>query len=409
MMIDQKPYDGKTLTDRKLYALAVLWLFVLTQNEDLSSHRLIWWGGVALFVGTYLLSYRFQVYFDNYSLWIIGFTFLGLTSAIWAITPAFVYTTIKSMVVHIVIFVLLKSSIRTKKDVEFLLKLLLVACVINAVYLFFANMEMFTEQTQEIGDRLGTQEGWNANSVGMMTSVGAILALYFYRNIKKKKGKLLKFLLILAIVFLAVLSLLTGSRKAVIILMGGIAAYIFLSSKGKRIRALLFCILVILLLWYVVMEVPYFYSTAGWRIEAFLSQFTGEGELDSSTKARQTLIAAAVDAWLQKPIFGHGLDCFRYFGQIATGRNYYAHNNYLEILADLGIVGLVTYYGAYLHIFIQSWRKRADKLSLLFFVLICVMLVTEYACVTYESVFFGTLIVLMFANIKLRNAEEIRK
>lgn len=393
----------RPLASRKIYAIAILWLFVLAQNPDLSSSRLLWWGGVALFVASYMLYYSFQIWFDNYALWLLVFTVFAATSAVWAITPSLVFVTMKSLVIHMMIFLLLRSSIRTQKDIEFLLKLLLVACVASSIYLLFTNASIL-QQTTEIGDRLGSQDGWNANSIGMMTAVGALLSVYFFRN---ASGVSSKILLVLIVVFLGIVSLITGSRKAVVMLMGGFAAYIFLSSKGKRIRSLFFIIFLLLVLWYLIMEIPYFYSIVGWRMEAFLSQFTGEGELDGSSKYRQILIDAAIDAWKQKPFFGHGLDCFRHFGKLATGKDFYAHNNYVELLADLGVFGFVAYYGGYVYALIKSWKNRKNQLSILMFVLICVMLVVEYACVTYMGFLFGTLMMLAFANSKVQKSEGI--
>lgn len=397
--------EAGSLASKRLYAFVILWFFVLAQNSDLSSSRLLWWGSVALFVAVYMLSYGFQVYFDNYALWLFVFTAFAASSALWAITPSLVFDMLKTLAIHMMIFLLLYSSIRTQKDIDFLLKLLLMACVVNAIYLLFTNAEIL-DQSQEIADRLGSQEGWNANSIGMMTSVGALLSVYFSQKASKLSPKLL---LGLIVVFLGAVSLITGSRKAVVMLMGGISAYVFLSAKGKRVRSLFFIVFFVLLIWYLIMENPYFYSVVGWRVEAFLSQFTGEGELDGSTLARQTLVEAAVDAWKQSPFLGHGLDCFRYFGELATGHDYYAHNNYVELLADLGVFGFLAYYGGYAYALIRSWKSRKNKLSMLLFVLVSIMVVIEYACVTYMDFLFGTIIMLAFANSKVQISEGIEE
>ena len=393
-------YSQRKTINNILYIFSLFVFLIVAQNSDFSSNRIIWWGSVALLGVSFLTAYRGKMFFDSYAIWIGVFTFISFASVLWAIIPDLVLSNIKSMIVQVVALLIIKSSVRNQKDIEFVLKLLLFACLINSVYLILTNISVLTQQTEEFGDRLGANENWNANSIGIMTSVSSIIALYFLKISPKKS---VKFFYAAAIAFLIFVSLITGSRKAVVILMGGMAAYIFASSKGKRIRAVFLIALIIILLWYVVMEVPYFYSVIGWRIEAFLSQYTGEGELDNSASTRQVLIEAAIDAWRKSPVFGHGLDCFRYFGRLATGKDYYAHNNFVELLADLGIVGFVSYYAGYLYVLVKSWKNRANSLSLLFFIMICVMLVTEYACVTYADFLFGVIIVLMFSCAKLKN------
>lgn len=384
---------------KKPYALSVLLLMIVAQNGDLSNNRLIWWGIVALFLATSLMYFSFQIRFDRYALWIFTFITVSLFSSIWAINSDWVFTILKSLVINAALFSILRSSIYNRMDVEFLFKLLIVASLVNATYILFANPSALMEQAGGEENRLGTQEGWNANAIGMMTSISAVISSYFCKNASSKKERLVYASII---VFLTVVSLTTGSRKAVVILFAGISAYVFFSLKGKRIRATLFIVIIFSLMWYLMMENAYFYSIVGWRVEAALSQFTGEGKLDGSAISRKKLIVTAIDVWRERPLFGYGLDCFKYFAKSATGHQYYAHNNYVELLADLGVLGFAIYYSAYFYILIQSWKNRKNNLSLLSFVLICIMLVSEYACVSYANFLFGILIMIMFVNSKLR-------
>lgn len=402
-MLGTDDTDKITIKNSPIYAAVTFWLLFVATNADLNGSQIIWWGSVGLFIGVFLLTYQMKIRLNNYALWICAFAVISLSSALWAINSSLVFNTMKSMFVQIVVLVILHSSIRSRNDIEFLLKLVLFTCVLNAAYLVCTNRELLTQQASSASDRLGDQEGWNANGIGMMASISVMLSLYFLKRATTWSGKILYTLFI---VFLAFISLITGSRKAVVILMGGMAAYIFLSSNGKRIRSLFSIVLILSLIWYLIVETPYFYAIIGWRVEAFLSQFTGKGELDSSAENRKILIVAAIDAWKERPILGHGLDCFRYFGKIATGMDYYAHNNYVEILADLGIVGFTVYYCGYAYALVKSWKYRQNKLSLLLFVLLCVLLVIEYACVTYTDFYFEVIIMLLFANARFGNKEN---
>lgn len=74
---------------------------------------------------------------------------------------------------------------------------------------------------------------------------------------------------------------------------------------------------------------------------------------DSSLVRRASYLEVASDAFLERPLFGHGLDSFY---QIYAQTQYakidkesgkvlgrYAHNSYLEILVGTGIIGLITF------------------------------------------------------------------
>jgi O-antigen ligase len=62
-------------------------------------------------------------------------------------------------------------------------------------------------------------------------------------------------------------------------------------------------------------------------------------------------------------LFGVGMDNFRYvkhfYGYplpLTLGLPYNAHNLYLEVLVDLGVVGFASFFGLFLRAFVFSWR-----------------------------------------------------
>lgn len=92
--------------------------------------------------------------------------------------------------------------------------------------------------------------------------------------------------------------------------------------------------------------------------------------------------------FVKKPWFGYGLDGFRamyanVYGVSQTA--YYAHNNFIELLVDLGLVGFVLYYLLYVFIFIKGLKalKSKTKSSKFFFALFIALVVSEYARITY--------------------------
>lgn len=70
-------------------------------------------------------------------------------------------------------------------------------------------------------------------------------------------------------------------------------------------------------------------------------ELTFEGR---ETAKRSALIEDGLEVFEDAPVFGHGIDQYRYVGTFTT----YTHNNYVELLANLGVVGLVLYYVLFL-------------------------------------------------------------
>ncbi|HZW28057.1 MAG TPA: O-antigen ligase family protein [Trueperaceae bacterium] len=61
------------------------------------------------------------------------------------------------------------------------------------------------------------------------------------------------------------------------------------------------------------------------------------------TAKRSALIDDGLEVFRREPVFGHGLDQYRHVGSFTT----YTHNNYVELLANLGVVGVVLYYALF--------------------------------------------------------------
>ena len=381
-----------------LYALITVAL-----NSDLSSSRILWWGVVLLFVATssYLQMKKYRDFkFDKtYLIWSGLFFGICIASIFWAQSTSFAMGAIKSMLIHFVIFVLLLSSIKNTNDIKILLAIVLAASLTNAIYLMLQNPDILIGGTEIGASRLGDSDGWNSNSIGMMTAVSSLIGLSFYGKTKNRVNRLA---VIAAIVFLVFVSFVTGSRKAVIIVMIGIMLYIPMKARKRKITAFVFAVFVAIMAFYLIMNIPYFYNIVGWRIDAFLSQYTGSGSLDGSAEHRKILISSAIDTWEQYPILGCGMNCFRIFGEIATGREYYAHNNYVEILADLGIVGFISYYWGFAYLLVKLWKLRnSEDVSKILLVIILIILIMGYACVHYNDFLFEILIMLAFSHINL--------
>ena len=175
------------------------------------------------------------------------------------------------MVVQYVIFFLLAASLKSRRDIEILLTILLFACVTNAVYLVAFNFDMLINITDEIADRLGAGTKWNANAIGMMTALAAVVLLYFF---KKHKNIIRRTIYVVGIIFLTYVTFLTGSRKAFLIIIIGVFLYLPLAvNKRNRIKTIIISLVLVGLAFLLVYKIPYFYNILGWRLDAIVSSF----------------------------------------------------------------------------------------------------------------------------------------
>ena len=115
--------------------------------------------------------------------------------------------------------------------------------------------------------------------------------------------------------------------------------------------------------------------------------FTGTGG-DSSTIVRLMLVDIGWDLFHQSPLIGVGIHNPSVYTYSIFGiENYYLHNNYIELLAGTGIIGVVTYYSMYVYL-VYNMLRYHDLHSneyVMVFILLMSQLVMDMGLVSYES------------------------
>jgi len=102
---------------------------------------------------------------------------------------------------------------------------------------------------------------------------------------------------------------------------------------------------------------------------------------DPSASMRKQMIEDGVEMWKEYPLLGIGLDQYRVISVYGT----YSHNNYVELLVNLGLIGLLLYYS--IHLFILfSCLKNAMKsfIKIWSFASIALILMWDMALVSYN-------------------------
>ena len=140
------------------------------------------------------------------------------------------------------------------------------------------------------------------------------------------------------------------------------------------------------------MKVQVVYEMIGSRFET-LQSFIEGGDTDNSTKARDNFIEIGMLYWSKNPIWGHGLNSF---GALWGDDTTYSHNNYVELLCSVGIVGAISYYMIYLASLIKFIKLRGKDMIVPFAIsVIFSCLITDYALVSYfERVLYIPIVIL---------------
>ena len=82
-------------------------------------------------------------------------------------------------------------------------------------------------------------------------------------------------------------------------------------------------------------------------------------ESDTSNEARIDMYRDAFNVFLQKPIFGGGLEQY----SLWTGTGRIAHSTYAEAIADFGLIGSIIYFIPYLYTVYRAFaiQNRVDE------------------------------------------------
>ena len=242
--------------------------------------------------------------------------------------------------------------------------------------------------------------GWNSNTIGMMASYSILFIEIIINNCKENGLKYKSYRLFQAV--LLVFSLLSGSRKAILILLIGI--FVLSVSLGTGISSRLKkCFaggLIVCIAFLAVFEIPFLNEIAGQRIlHLFHYLDTGAVE-DGSMRWRAIMNVYGLELFLKKPIIGSGLNSFKYyFGQIYTDYATYAHNNYIELLVDGGIICLALYYFSYAYIIIKALKSKC-KIKKQVIVIMALIAIFDYALVSYENMMIQLFVVFMFGFVR---------
>ena len=319
------------------------------------------------------------------SKWQIVFIAICLLTMIYSPTKQVVTGQFYSLLV-VFILVLFFAQIEFKK--EFIFQIGYVYAISAA---FLDVWLLFSGNIHDTTGRLGNELLGNANILASLIMTSSIYITFLL--VYGEKVKLKKIFLIFTLLLNYYVMFLSGGRKFIFVPI--VSLYVLLLYKtdsiGRRhmMRYSIIIVSAIFAIYMIIMNIPIFYDSIGYRMDGLFNLFSGEGKVDFSSQERADMIDFGLSQWTKSPMWGYGFDSFKNYYGHRTGVFAYSHNNYVELLFDLGIIGFAIYYSFYIYIIkrvllskgIISNYARAFSAAV-----IVSFLIYEFGAVNYSSV-----------------------
>lgn len=358
-------------------------VFVFSYDANLNSiSRLVFLGMVACCVMC-MLEHPCNKIISKFGLWGICIFVLSAISILWSIDTSFALSKAYTVFQLIVLFICVYSVIDSPKKLNTVMVSIIFSSYIMYFYLFYILGFENTIAMFEDGLRIGSEVN-QENAFGYYSVIAFALTLYkmIYDN-KKIYFILLPLPLIMG--------LMSGSKKSLLLLVLVIFLLITLKDKKHIISRLLWSLLIMAVVGYVLYELG-FLDLVFRRIESAV------GGDDGSTNLRISYIEFGFNKFLEKPLFGYGIEHF----EILYSERYSiiapSHNNYIQLLISFGVFGLVFWYSSYFCFLKTSINNLfKNKLSPILFMLVIVFIINDITTTTLTNKFTYIILALCFS------------
>lgn len=391
-MTNQSNAKKLTITPKgiSVFLLIVYIFFSFTSAETLLPpvlHSLSMYAFLGWSLLCYILSKKFTI--PGFTVWLLLMLALSFFSWFWA-----EHQVGSAIYIIFVALVITFFVIQTIDKYEYL-ETCLIAFVFSAdvMGIMLAVTGQITEE-----ERLGENVTGNANSFSALLMIAAVCALWcwFY-----KSGKVQRIFHFSSAIFLLVLMAFSGGRKTIIGVFVCWIWFLFVKNASKAwgyLKAIFKISLLLFAIYLIMMKIPFMYDLVGFRFEGLFDFLSGGSSTVGSDKLRAKMVEIGLKKWLDSPFIGYGIDTFKYYNRRMTGHFYYAHNNYVELLYDLGIVGFLAYYGyiAYMIKKLIKMKKESDKYRAFGIGIVFLLLFYDLGGISYYATFMLLVLSLAF-------------
>lgn len=321
-------------------------------------------------------------------------------SAVWAIEPQYAVNKGNTLLIVLFSLVIFDNSFPRKDRIKFILSAIMWSGYIIVIFAVVKYGWSYITNVLARGIRVDNSV-LNANSLGMNAAYAILICIYFIQEEGVLKNIVSTAFSVLSIIVLAA----SGSKKAILVIIIGLGMFLLIKNIDRRniIKTVLRITeaIVILLVLFLLLSRLEIFRGINERFQFMINVLMNTGLGDHSTFARVRLIQIGQEIFRNHPILGVGIDNAQVFTVAEFGvQNYYLHNNYIELLADGGIVGFAVYYWVYIILIAKYWKNRDFKWGEynICATLLVVKLVMDFGMVTYETE-TNYLFILMFVSL----------
>ena len=370
-------FIDKTNDKFKLSMIDLIVLFFLISEWTfyVEGKKYIWVIALILFVVSIcirLLNMIKNIEISPYIIWLTIFFQVMMVSYFYANRPDITLEMIKQFFVLLFIVFLFSYYLKDKASVKKAILFIGIAGFVSSAYMIL-NTDLASIINADVNRLYATRIGFNVS--GSHPNIAALYAgisfgciLFYFLKTKK-----VIFLFMNAVILSAIF--LTGSRKMIIFIVSIIMINLIMRQNGiwKKFMAIIISIVICISGYYLLMNVPLFYNSIGNRFSSESGQ--------ESTDERNYIGDYAEELFSQKPLLGYGIDNFKTSNPLKI----YAHNNYLELLVGVGIIGTMIYYFMYVYMIIRLiiMMTKNDTFAVFLFSLLVSLMIIEYGQVNY--------------------------
>lgn len=243
-----------------------------------------------------------------------------------------------SLILRLMLSITIVLYIRSGQSKSLFFNFLILSTLILCIRLLIV-VPLSEFGVSRIGNYLNHDPDSSYGNTQLTYIFGFVSGLLMFDDKIVKKKALRCFLIIIFVLF----SFLSGSKKQFFFII--IALLVFVLYKAKDFTSLIKYFMLFLLTFVIflilIFNIDILYSSIGSRLESFFAFFIENNESDLSTINRFLFLKEAWLVFASNPLFGIGIDGFRFVNSI---ENVWAENNFLELLADTGIIGFILYY-----------------------------------------------------------------
>ena len=226
----------------------------------------------------------------------------------------------------------------------------------------------------------------------------AFSILFAVDYLAKKRGKFKPYYIALAALSLAAM-LFTGSRGGFLGLIAGFAGYMWIQGEGRIKPSTIF--------FSAVGAVFAYFLAIRILPETLLARFTIASVVKSGGTGRTEIWLSALEAfWNKNPmrwIFGYGFGSFPQFSRFFCGRYRAAHNDFVQIVIELGVCGC-TYY---IFCLCNALKRMKNERNALSFSIIALLIIGGISMELFIKKMFWMGIFLSFIKIEEKDFVEI--